>query len=189
MALPAAPRLEHRFMGVRNLGHPALEGFVAVEAELRHFFYEEYRVIGTVRLVTGRAGRDLDWRVDKGSLLESGCQILMTGKTPLVYRAGKEVFFRRTMRIVACGAGAGGDRTVNMFVIKGGVIVATETETAEVITVFQKVSAIGAVGPMAGQTVAALDRGMNNRSFAGGLMAGGAQLLPLCDQREPFFPR
>ena len=94
MALPATPRLEYRFMGVRNLGHPVLEGLVTIETEIRHFFYEEHGIIGTVRLVTGRAGRDLDRRVDKGSFLESEGKILMTGKTPLVYRAGKEVLLR-----------------------------------------------------------------------------------------------
>jgi hypothetical protein len=113
----------------------------------------------------------------------------MTGKAPLDYRAGKKVFFRRTMRIVACGAGAGGNGTVNIFAIEGGLIVATETETVEVVTVFQKETAIGAMRLVTSRTVAVLDRGMDNRSFAGGLMAGGAQFLTLCDQREPFISR
>ena len=78
---------------------------------------------------------------------------------------------------------------MNMFAIERGVIVATVTETAEVITVFQKESAIGAVGPMAGQTIAVLDRRVDDRSFAKGFMTGGAQFLSLSDQRESFFSR
>ena len=93
MALPATPWLEYRFMGVGNFGHPALEGLVTFEAEFRHFFYEEYRVIGTVRLVTGSTARNLDRRVDKGSVFDGGGKILMTGKTPLAYRSGKKVLF------------------------------------------------------------------------------------------------
>jgi hypothetical protein len=75
--------------------------------------------------MTGRAGRDLDWWVDKGRLLEGRGKFLMTGKTSLVHWTGKEVLFRRTMRIVACGADAGGNGAMNILAIEGELIVTT----------------------------------------------------------------
>ena len=86
------------------------------------------------------------------------------------------------MWIVACGTGAGGNGAVNVCAIEGLLIVTTGTESVEVFTVFQKETAISTVGLVTSQTVAVLDRGMDDRSFAGGFMAGGAQLLSLSDQ-------
>jgi hypothetical protein len=113
----------------------------------------------------------------KGGILDGDGKVLMTGEAPLVHRTGKELLSGGPVRIVACGAGAGGDGTVNEFPIEGGLVMAVEAESSEVFAVVQEVTAVGAVGLVAGDAVAVLDRRMYDRSRAGGLMAGGTELL------------
>jgi hypothetical protein len=145
-------------MGVRNLGESALEGLVAFEAEFRHLLHQKGLVGGAVRVVTGGAGRDYYGRMAKGGILDGDGKVLMTGEAPLVHRTGKELLSGGPVRIVACGAGAGGDGTVNEFPIEGGLVMAVEAESSEVFAVVQEVTAVGAVGLVAGDAVAVLDR-------------------------------
>ena len=90
---------------------------------------------------------------------------------------------------MACPAFPRHHRPMSTLTGKRTLVVATETEIAEIFAVFQEETAVSPVGLVAGQTVTVLDGRMDNRSLAGGLMTGGAELLSLRDQREPFFPR
>jgi hypothetical protein len=64
---------------------------------------------------------------------------------------------------------------------------AAETEPTKVITVLKQELPRRTMGLMAGGTIAILDGRVDDRSRAGRLMAGSAELLPLLEQRKILF--
>ena len=101
----------------------------------------------------------------------------------------ENILFGGPVRIVASSTGSGGNRTMHMLLVEGGLVMTAEAQPAQIVAVGEEIAAVSAVWLMTGQAVTVLDWRVRDLSRAGGLMAGGTEFVPGGNQRESFFSR
>ena len=173
-------------MKALNFGKLLFKGFMAVKAEVRHFFSGKIRVIRTVRIMTGGTGGNFNRRMDIPCARQCFLDVVVTAETCVIQSGGEQLFSGGTVRVMAGRTLAGGGRSMLPRFCEGSLVMAIEAEHTQ-IAISQKESVVRAMGMVTVEAVAIPDRRMHNRTFPGRFVTGSTELFTRGSQGETFL--
>lgn len=180
MTTAATPPLVDGLVFVFGFGESLPHIGVAIEAEIRHLFFQDEGSRGGVGIVTVGTGALLHRRMDDRRGFHLFGEILVAMQAELAQGTLQKRFLIGLVGGMTGGAGPDGGRTVRRLKFEGFIVMAFETESGLIFTDVEKKSIGSPVRMMTGGAITIRNRRVDHLFFV-------ERIMTLVTERRSFF--